>query len=191
MTVIIVAGQAASGKSVIGKMLARELNWAILDKDTIAEPFVDAMNLLKSGYASDRATPVYTKYIRPLEYKVLQNTIDDNLQCGNSVVVSAPYLKELLDPTWLPKMRSHYKDLGHQLILVWVDVDDDTMLARMTHRASPRDDAKLSDWDGWLSNMHHGKEDKYMKKADFVINNNIDGLDTLFPDVDKVIAQIR
>ena len=74
-------------KNTVGKKIAEQLRYVYLDKDTIAQPFVEALNPIKN----DRESTLYLNTIRPLEYQVLLDVAEENLRLGQSVVLSAPF----------------------------------------------------------------------------------------------------
>lgn len=72
------------------------------------------------------------------------------------------------------RIAGQYHGLGHDVVLVWVDVNNETMKARIHQRNSPRDTSKMDDWEEYIATI---EREKYIKQADFVINNNLDGLE--------------
>lgn len=61
MTLVIFAGYAGSGKSTFATMLEEHLRWPIVDKDTLSQPFVDALNAVLTGDKHDRTSYTYQK----------------------------------------------------------------------------------------------------------------------------------
>ena len=74
-TLVVVAGHAGSGKTELAKILACRTRWALLDKDTLTRPLVEAHAALLCGDPDDRHTATYLQTIRPLEYRILLDTI--------------------------------------------------------------------------------------------------------------------
>lgn len=187
MTAILVAGFAGSGKTEFAKMLSRSLQWALLDKDTLSRPFVEALNSQLTADAHDRNSENYLEQVRPLEYEVLRNTLNENLDQGISVVVSAPYLLELSAPTWLRKLKAQVSVLDTQLFVIWVDCDPDAMKARMVSRGAQRDHWKLANWRTYASSLD---STKYSQQADFVVDNTTNSMIPLKAQADEFIVAL-
>lgn len=141
-TLVFVVGVAGSGKSTIGKKIAKRLHFVYLDKDTIAQPFVEALNPIKN----DRESAFYLNKIRPLEYQVLLDVVEENITLGQSVVVSAPFGEEVLDSEWIEREIFYRRQLKVQVKIIWVKVDPYTEFKRLSIRKEARDQWKLDHW---------------------------------------------
>jgi predicted kinase len=91
--------------------------------------------------------------IRPLEYEALAAGVRENIECGNSVIGTAPFLREFADRAWLNRTRASLKAVDASLTLVWVYCDPDTMHRYLRHRGAARDSAKLADWETYLKSI--------------------------------------
>ncbi|WP_098960219.1 GntR family transcriptional regulator [Pseudonocardia sp. N23] len=149
--VVMIGGYAGCGKTELGRMLARESGWPMLDKDTITRAVVEVALEQLGLSANDRESAEYLSVIRPREYECLMNALVENLQCGNSAVVTAPFVREFHDEAWINRARARVADHGGSLTLVWVYCDADTMLTYVRHRGAARDAAKLADWPTYLA----------------------------------------
>ncbi|WFE32931.1 GntR family transcriptional regulator [Micromonospora sp. WMMD975] len=148
--VILVGGYAGSGKTELGRILARETGWPMLDKDTLTRPVVEAALETLGLSPHDRESQTYLSKVRPREYEALQDAASENVQCGNSVIVTAPFIREFSDPAWLARTRAFYEAAKAVVTVVWVYCDADTMLTYVRRRGAARDAYKLADWDGYL-----------------------------------------
>jgi DNA-binding transcriptional regulator YhcF (GntR family) len=151
--VIAIGGFAGSGKTELARVLARETGWPILDKDTLTRPVVEAALEALGQSPNDRESEVYREQIRPREYESLMATMVENLQCGNSAILAAPFIKEFANPAWISRLDAMCTDLGSSLHLVWVHCDPGTMHTYVRHRGAARDAAKLADWPGYLQGV--------------------------------------
>jgi DNA-binding transcriptional regulator YhcF (GntR family)/predicted kinase len=151
--VVFVGGYAGSGKSELGRILARETGWALLDKDTLTRPVVEAALEAVGRSPHDRESDFYLSVIRPREYESLINGMTENLQCGISSVVAAPFLREFADAAWVNRTLATCKDFGATATFVWLYCDADTMHTYVRHRGAARDASKLADWPGYLSKI--------------------------------------
>ncbi len=141
-TLVFVVGVAGAGKSTVGKKIAEQLRYVYLDKDTIAQPFVEALNPIKN----DRESTLYLNTIRPLEYQVLLDVAEENLRLGQSVVLSAPFGQEVLDPAWIDREIFHQRQIQAQIKIVSIKVDPSTEWKRLSMRKEARDQWKLEHW---------------------------------------------
>ncbi len=154
--VVFVGGYAGSGKTELGRILCRATGWPILDKDTLTRPLVE-MTLEAHGQSPhDRESPAYLELIRPAEYESLMAVVDENLQCGTSAIVTAPFLREFTDRAWLDRVAATADTVGASVTLVWVACDADSMRSYIRRRGAARDAAKLTDWAGYLAGVDLG-----------------------------------
>ncbi|OLZ51685.1 hypothetical protein BS329_15585 [Amycolatopsis coloradensis] len=151
--VVAIGGLAGTGKSEFGRILARLSGTAMVDKDTTTRAVVEASLEALGQLASDRESDTYLEVIRPAEYRALLMTLQENLECGISVVVSAPFTKELADRAWCDRLQALVTRLGGELHVVWVRCDPDTMRTYIQGRGAARDAYKLANWDAYLDGL--------------------------------------
>ncbi|SDY44350.1 regulatory protein, gntR family [Micromonospora pattaloongensis] len=152
--VVLVGGYAGSGKTELGRILARETGWPMLDKDTLTRPVVEAALETLGLSPHDRESQTYLNTIRPREYEALQDAASENVQCGNSVIVTAPFIREFNDPTWMARTCAYYESAKAVPVVVWVYCDGETMLTYVRRRGAARDAFKLADWDRYLNTIN-------------------------------------
>lgn len=151
--VILIGGYAGSGKSELGRILARLTHWPIIDKDTITRPVVEAALETLGRSFDDRESDDYARIIRPREYEALASTIDENIACGTSVIATAPYLREFADPTWAARTIAHYTAQGADVHILWVRCSVHTMQLYLRRRGAGRDRWKLSNWNYYIADV--------------------------------------
>src|SRR5690606_10522915 len=100
--------------------LARETGWALLDKDTIARPIIEPALEDLGSTIDDRESDVYLSRIRPREYEALAAVVRENVECGNSAIAAAPYLREFVDQSWLDRAVASAEMAGASATFVWV-----------------------------------------------------------------------
>ena len=86
-TFLLVTGCAGSGKTTLGKKIAKKLNWTYIDKDTVVNLFTDWILSDKGFSKNNRESKVYCNNIRPLEYRTVFKISEENLKLGNSIVL--------------------------------------------------------------------------------------------------------
>lgn len=151
--VILIGGYAGSGKTELGRILARQIGWAILDKDTTTRPVVEAALESLGESPNDRESELYLSVIRPAEYDALIAGLIENVQCGNSMIVTAPFIRELADAAWCERLSANLASLDAELHVVWVACDAETMRTYIKHRGAARDAAKLAAWSEYLASI--------------------------------------
>jgi predicted kinase len=151
--VILIGGYAGSGKTELGRILARRTGFAILDKDSTTRPVVEAALEQLGTSPNDRESDTYLSTIRPAEYEALMTTATENASCGVSVVVTAPFLRELRDQAWCDRTAATIDGLGADLHTIWVRCDADSMRRYLRHRGAARDAAKLTAWENYLEGV--------------------------------------
>ncbi|GAA2216785.1 GntR family transcriptional regulator [Micromonospora olivasterospora] len=151
--VILIGGYAGSGKTELGRIIARQTGWAILDKDTTTRPVVEVALERLGQSPHDRESETYLLGIRPAEYEALMATLIENLECGVSVIVTAPFIKELRDEAWCDRLAATVAAHNGTLQVVWVSCDADTMHTYIRRRGAARDDFKLGNWTKYVDGL--------------------------------------
>ncbi|MEU4378855.1 MULTISPECIES: GntR family transcriptional regulator [Actinomycetes] len=151
--VIFVGGYPGSGKTELGRILARETGWPMLDKDTLTRPVVEAMLEAVGHSPHDRESETYLTKVRPREYEALRAATDENVECGNSAIVTAPFIREFNDAAWIGRTRAAYAAMNALTTFVWVYCDVETMNVYIRRRGAARDAAKLADWPAYLTKI--------------------------------------
>jgi predicted kinase len=150
-TVFLIGGYAGSGKTELGRILARRTHWPMLDKDSTTRAVVEAALVSLGLSPHDRESETYRDVIRPAEYGALMMGMEENLECGTSCIVTAPFVAEFADEAWCNRIRSRISGMGGEAEFVWVACDADTMLSYIRKRGAARDSAKLADWPKWVA----------------------------------------
>lgn len=151
--VILVGGYAGSGKTEMGRILARQTGWPMLDKDTLTRPVLEAALEMLGLSPNDRESDTYLTAMRPREYESLMAAAHENVSCGNSAIVTAPFIREFKDKAWLDRTEAMFGALGAKVSVVWVYCDAKSMHQYIRHRGAARDGFKLGDWKGYISGL--------------------------------------
>ncbi|WP_338553650.1 AAA family ATPase [Paenibacillus sp. KS-LC4] len=152
--VIFLIGSAGSGKSTIGKWIAKEYNYCYLDKDVVCNTFTGAL-LTSKGYSPhDRdGCDFYSDVVMDLEYETLLNIANDNLMLGRSVVLDAPFLSYFSRVAYINELREKYGWNRVKALVLRVVVDFDILKGRMEARGLDRDVWKLEHWDTFVQGI--------------------------------------
>lgn len=184
--VVVIGGYAGSGKTELGRILAKQTGWALLDKDTTTRAVVEAALESLGQSPHDRESPTYLETIRPAEYAALVSAMVENIDCGVSVVMTAPFIRELSDQAWCDRLRSRVESKNADLQVVWVRCDADSMRTYIKHRGALRDAAKLANWPSYLA----GVDLQFSPKTQHSIIDNSVGARPLLEQGSEFLSKI-
>lgn len=143
---VIISGFAGSGKSTVGKHIAKKLNYTYLDKDTLSRDFTEKVLADNESYEGDRESELYSKVINPIEYKTLVDTAVENMLLGNNVILSAPFIAQLKQDNWFETNITSLIREKVKLSIIWIHTDENTERIRLIDRNATRDKWKLENW---------------------------------------------
>lgn len=152
-TILVIGGYAGSGKTEFGRIMARLTGWPMLDKDSTTRPVVDAALTILGYSPNDRESEFYLKNIRPAEYESLRMVAEENVKCGNSVIMTAPFIRELSDPAWTRRTIAEAEAAGASAHFAWVRCDVESMHTYIQRRGAGRDSHKLDHWDKYVAGL--------------------------------------
>ncbi|MEU5431245.1 AAA family ATPase [Streptomyces olivoreticuli] len=152
-SVVLVGGFAGSGKSEFAKFIGRLTGWPILDKDSLTRPLVDQLLVALGGEANDRSSDLYREKIRPLEYRCLMEAAWDNVDCGVSTILDAPFISEFSQSSWMQRFYNRCKSKRVSVATIWVECDPDSMREYIEFRGAARDIWKMEAWEEYLGSI--------------------------------------
>lgn len=194
-TIIVVIGPTGVGKSAVGKIIAKNLQYTYIDKDAatsyLTEYILESLSPTKNK--NDRESAFYVQAVRPLEYKSILMQALENIELGNNVVVTAGFDLEIQDVSWLDRDPVMQKILAHaQLKVIHVHVDKQTLLKRLISRNELRDEWKLNNWDAYWKQVDELKIVWDAAKYQLFTFDNSDALPILYNlKVDSLISQLK
>ncbi|MFD5436612.1 AAA family ATPase [Kitasatospora sp. NPDC127067] len=151
--VLLVGGYAGSGKSEFAKFIGRLTGWPVLDKDSLTRPLVDQLLMALGGKVNDRSSELYREKVRPLEYRCLMEAAWDNVDCGTSVILDAPFLAEFSQADWMQRFYNRCKAKRATVAALWVECDPDSMREYIEFRGAARDIWKMESWEEYLATI--------------------------------------
>ena len=139
--VVLLGGPPGSGKSDIGRVLAREAGAVPLDLDSLTTP-------LMSGVAAQLGVPLVLgseplSRLREQRYECLFTTARDVLCVGLDCVLVAPFTRELATTASRSAMGPALN--GADCLSVWVSIDEQESVRRQRRRGQERDVRPVGD----------------------------------------------
>lgn len=157
---ILVSSPPACGKTFISKQLAKNLPHVVyLDKDTLIPLSRQIFRVAKKPY--DRSSDFFEEQVRDYEYEVILELGMEALQYSDTVLINAPFTREIRDSAYIAALKSKLEAVGATLTVIWVVTTPEVCRARMIRRNSDRDTSKIRNWD------------EYIKTVDFSIPETV------------------
>jgi len=138
--VIVVCGNAGTGKTTWARQVAARYAAAFLDLDTVSQPLVAAAQRELGRDPHDRDSADYKRVFRDAVHDTL---FAITRECFGAVVIVAPFTKERARadfPTWLAQSCGREADV-HYFV-----TESTVRESRIRARRHPRDAAKLDDY---------------------------------------------
>lgn len=149
---ILVSSPPACGKTYISKQLAKNLRHVVyLDKDTLIPLSKQIFRVAKKPY--DRSSDFFEENIRDYEYEVILDLAFEALQYAQTVLINAPFTREIRDDDYIAKLKSKLYSLGAKLTIIWVVTTPEICRERMMRRNSDRDSYKIRHWDEYVTSV--------------------------------------
>jgi predicted kinase len=139
---VILTGPPASGKTTVGRALARHLGAALLDQDTATTPLTAVVaDLVGVHDLDDQRLAGPTRAAR---YETVTALAEDNLRAGLAVVLVAPFSAERRDVRAWDALDRRLRAAGGSPLMVWLRLDARVVVQRLRARGEGRDAAKLA-----------------------------------------------
>lgn len=146
---ILVSSPPACGKTYISKQLAKNLRHVVyLDKDTLIPLSKQIFRVAKKPY--DRSSDFFEEQIRDYEYEVILGLGFEALRYADTVLINAPFTREIRDGEYMTALRARLADCGARLTVIWVVTTPEICRERMLRRNSDRDGYKISHWSDYV-----------------------------------------
>ena len=151
---ILITSPPACGKTFVAKNLAKALNNCVyLDKDDL---IVLSRKIFEvAGEPFDRSSDFFHEWIRDAEYDAIMEVGLDAINYNDTVILNAPFKKEIRDQKWLQDLREKLAKLGAELVLIWIHTDIEVVHQRMVSRNSERDTWKIEHWDEYVATQDY------------------------------------
>jgi predicted kinase len=152
--VLIVAGPPASGKTVFATALSKKLGFVVFDLDDRLAEFIenDRSQMEKVGIEQ------FLAEIRDRRYQDLIERGVRALNAGQSVILTAPFSREIQDHRSWTALISPFLEVEIEPQLIWIRTDHSKVHERMLARGEMRDSEKTSSEDAfnkYLQSINH------------------------------------
>ena len=149
---ILVSSPPACGKTYISKQLATNLKHVVyLDKDTLIPLSKQIFRVAKKPY--DRSSDFFEEQIRDYEYEVILDLGFEALCYDDTVLINAPFTREIRSPEYMKGLREKLKTQGARLTVIWVVTTPEICRERLIRRNSDRDVYKIRHWDEYIKSV--------------------------------------
>ena len=151
---VLLSGWPGSGKSTVGRALARRLGAALVDQDTVTGPLVSVVAGLVGVDDLDDAR--LASPTRDARYETVGAVAEENLRVGLPVVLVAPFSRERRDLDAWQTLDLRLRAAGGLPLLVWLHLEPDVVVSRLRARGATRDVSKLADPASFLARLDRG-----------------------------------
>ena len=149
---ILVTSPPGCGKTRLSKRLAAALHHVVyLDKDTLIP--LSKRIFAVAGQPYDRSSDFFEENIRNYEYDVILALGFEALSYDNTVLINAPFSREVRDAAYMQALKEKLAAQGAKLVVVWIVTDPEVCHQRMIQRNSDRDPWKLTHWDEYIAGV--------------------------------------
>ena len=150
---ILVTSPPACGKTFVSKEISKALkNIVYLDKDTLIPLSKQIFRVADQEY--NRSSDFFEENIRNYEYEVIIDLAAEALEYAETVLINAPFTREVRDDLYLDSLRNKLKEKNAKLAIIWVETHPDVCHKRMIERDSSRDTWKLDNWDEYIASCN-------------------------------------
>lgn len=146
---VLVSGTAGSGKSTMGRQVARRYGLPYLDYDSLVQPFLQGIARASGG---EEPLELFYQKWRKESYDTLWNAVMDSLSLGVTVAASAPCSREWRQSSFFAGLRARY-GVRFRAISIELLPDPGQLRRQLLDRGNPRDEGKLSNWTEYIQGM--------------------------------------
>lgn len=150
---ILITSPPACGKTRLAKKLATQLeNSVYLDKDTLIPLSKQIFKVAGEPY--NRSSDFFQKNIRDYEYEVILDLGMEAIKYSDTVIINAPFRKEVRDQNFITDFKARLKKVGAKLLVIWISATPELCKFRMKKRNSDRDKWKIENWNEYIKTVN-------------------------------------
>ena len=87
-------------------------------------------------------------------YEAILDLAFESLRYADTVLINAPFSREIRDPAYISALREKLAQYGAKLCVIWIVTDVAVCKARMMKRKSDRDTWKIEHWDEYVQRIN-------------------------------------
>ena len=164
---LIFAGKAGTGKTTLARSIAEETGTAYIDYDTLCQSFLEAIEE-KDGLGDDDRYGFYRIWRKPC-YDSVKDIMVENLSLGVSLIVSAPFTRELQDENYIEKLKTAAgKDFSY--LLCYMAPEEEKHFEMIKERDSRRDEDFINNKERF-STTFAAEEPKWEKENTLILTS--------------------
>lgn len=150
---ILVTSPPACGKTFLSRELSKKLKHVVyLDKDTLI--VLSKQIFVVAGEKYNRSSEFFEKNIRDYEYKAIVALGLEALDYGDTVLINAPFTREIRNKEYMDCLRAQLKEKNAKLVVIWIVTEKEVCHQRMIERNSDRDTWKLDHWEEYIAGVN-------------------------------------
>lgn len=163
---IILGGMPASGKTTVGKSVARSLKLPFLDKDTLCDIYTNFV-VERDTFPNDRSSDLYTKKLRNIEYEILFHVALEQVSLGLCPILVAPFSTEFRDEKKMKLLEDRLKSIDpeYELVSILIHASPEKVKDQIIKRNRPEDSKKIEFWDSYINDKI-----EFQEKAKSIVN---------------------
>lgn len=155
-SIVVVVGAPSSGKTKLGRGIAKKMHLAVSDKDHVTGQLLAAL-MKDAGYEGEDYSQTDLNRFRSAIYGCMEDVAKDNLKAGMGTVIISPYV-DRGENDWLVNLKARVDPNDEALwSVVWISITPELALERIIKRNSPRDIFKVANWDAFASKTFWGE----------------------------------
>lgn len=155
-----------------------------IDYDEVCQPFLKS---IEKRYGFAGSYEGFCQSWRIESYAALMNVVISNLQRGVSLIVSAPFTREKLDPDYFHTIKRIH-EIEFSCCNINLIPTEETLLKNLRTRNSDRDSEKLADWEHYYAAKN---KEKVVWDADYIFHPTFGIEESLMKQVEIYLTKIE
>lgn len=181
--IILLGGMPASGKTTLGRMIAKELKIPFFDKDLLCDDYTNWVTE-RETWPNDRHSDLYRNHLRDLEYQIMLKQAYEHSKDGINSICISPFTSEFQNDKKIEEIKNQAlkSNSNVKVISIALILTADETKKRMIARGRKEDNDKLKYWNNYIK----GKMSiKFSDKIDLILNGNDKN------NLEKIIKMIK
>ena len=168
--VILLGGMPASGKTTLGRRIAKDFKIPFFDKDLLCDDYTNFVTE-RETYPNDRHSDFYRNHLRDLEYQIMLLQSYEHAKENICSICISPFTSEFQNTKTINQIEKNLKKANpsFELITIALRLSSEETKSRMISRGRKEDKDKLDDWDNYINEK---LSIKFSSKLDLILDNS-------------------